>query len=398
MWGRDFLLLVQGQAVSCLGDTLYSVVAGLWVYGLTGSTVAMSAVYAAGNLARLLTFPLAGVITDRYSRRNLVVFCDAICGISMLAVAAVSEFAAEAAVWALVGYSGISSICYGVFHSSISTLMLSLVRKEDFVRANSVYSAVEYGVNVIGQGIAGTLYLFLGAPVIFLFNGLTFLISAGTEILIHKDAKPERDKTKPFFSEALEGACYIFRSSGVRLVLLTAFLINFTFGVLRVALVPWMLEFGEECYGLLGSFRSAGVILGAVLLAVKNIPEAKRYQVYYWSQLLFPACIATAAGLHDFLPIAVLFCVAYANQYVFNSLQRSAVILASPDEIRGKVICAVQALTMGFSAFGNLTGGYLCRWKSPKELIFFMMVLLFLCVVCLAGKTSVRKLFAVPQR
>lgn len=47
MWNKDFILLVQGQGVSCLGSTLYSVVASLWVYELTGSTVIMSTVYAA---------------------------------------------------------------------------------------------------------------------------------------------------------------------------------------------------------------------------------------------------------------------------------------------------------------------------------------------------------------
>ena len=353
----------------------------------------MSVVYAAASLVRLLTFPLAGIIVDRYPRRNLVVCCDVACGISMLVVAAVSVFAEEAAVWALVGHSIVSSVCYGVFNSAVSTLMLSLVNREHFVQASSVYQTVEYGVNVMGQSVAGSLYLLMGAPAVFLLNSLSFLFSAGTELLIEKDRKPKRNKGKPFFKEALEGASYILRSPGVRLVLLIAFLINFTFGILRVALVPWMLEFGEEYYGLLGSFRSVGVIIGTVLLAVKSIPESKRHQVYYWSQLLFILFIAIAARLNVFLLIAALFCAAYANQYVFNSLQRSAVILASPDEIRGKVICAVQALAMGFSAFGNLAGGFLCQWKSPKVLVFGMMVILLLGVLCMAGKNSVRELF-----
>lgn len=83
MWNKDFILLVQGQGVSCLGSTLYSVVASLWVYELTGSTVIMSTVYAASNIARLIAFPFAGIIVDRFRRRDLIVFCDAMCGISI---------------------------------------------------------------------------------------------------------------------------------------------------------------------------------------------------------------------------------------------------------------------------------------------------------------------------
>lgn len=393
MWSKDFVLLVQGQAVSCFGDTLYSVVASLWVYEITGSTIVMSVVYSVANITRLVTFPLAGMIADSFSRRNLVVCCDLICGISMLAVAAVSTLAGEASVWALVAYSVISSICYGVFNSSISTLMLSLVKKTQFVQASSVYNAVEYGVDLIGQGIAGTLYVILGAPALFLINGLSFLFSAGTELFICKDPKPHKSESKSFFGEALEGVDYIIRNHGIRQILLIAFMINFSFGALRVALVPWMLDFGEKCYGLLGSFRSAGVILGTALLAVKSVPERRRYPAYYCCQILFVLCILVSARMSSFFLIAWLFCIAYANQYIFNSLQRSVVILSAPDEVRGKVICAIQALAMGFSSFGNLLGGILCQWIPPKELVFWMMILLLVGIVGLSGRKTVRNLF-----
>lgn len=393
MSNKDFILLAQGQAVSCFGSTLYSIIASLWAYDMTGSTVIMSAVYSAANIARLIAFPFAGVIVDKFRRRNLIVLCDAICGASMLMVAAAAATGSPGAVWALVFHSAVTGAVSGVFNPSVNALMLSITKKKHFVRANSVYNAIEYGIDMVGQGIAGTLYVLFGAPLMFLVNGVTFLFSSASEMFIRKDERPVQKEKVPFWKDAMAGIAYILRNRGICFNLLLAFLINFAFGVLKVALVPWMVGFGGEYYGLLGSFRSAGIILGTVLLAVKTIPEKKQYGFYFWCQVIFVSCIALAATMSRFLPIAILFCVAYGNQYIFNSLQRLAVIIAAPNEMRGKVLCAVQALAMGFSALGNLSGGFLCEWIAPQPLVFGLMACLLVGVVVLGRNSNVRRLF-----
>ncbi len=394
MWSKDFLLLTQGQAVSCLGSTLYSVIASLWVYDLTGSTLIMSTVYSTASIARLLAFPFAGVIVDKFPRRNLIVLCDIISGVSMLAVALSSATGNAAAIWMLVVYSAISGAISGVFNPSVNAMMLTITKRQHFVRANSVYNAIEYGIDMVGQGIAGSLYLLLGAPLMFLVDGVSFLFSAFTKIFISKDEPPAPKEKLPFWQEATEGLRYILGNQGICFNLLIAFFINFAFGVQRVVLVPWITSFGTECYGLLGSFRSAGVILGTMFLAARNIPENRQYGVYFWCQVVFVICIAVSSLMPSFFAIAVLFFIAYANQYIFNSLQRSAVIINAPNEVRGKVLCAVQALAMGFSAVGNLIGGIVCEFIAPQPLIFFLMIFLLLGIWFLGRKQSVKNLFS----
>ena len=394
MWNKDFVLLAQGQAASCLGDALYSVIVGLWVYDITGSASMMGLVFSAANLSRLLFFPFAGVIVDKFRRRDLIVFCDVLRGVLMLIVGFVSTMETTAAVWILVFYSAVSGACSGVFNPSVNTMMLSITKKENFVRAGSVYNMVEYGVDMIGQGIAGSLYLFFGAPAMFLFNGVTFLFSAITELFISKDEKPKNQEHKPFLQEALEGVRYILGNQGVFCTLLLAFLINFAFGILKVLLVPWMARFGAECYGLLGSFRSAGVVIGTVALAAKNLSNQQRYRVYFWTQIIYVLCVGASSLMSDFWVIAVLFCVAYANQNIFNSLQRSMVIIATPDHLRGKVICAIQALAMGFSALGNLAGGIVSEQSKPEELILFLMLLVLSGVLLFGRHRSVRDMIS----
>ena len=41
LWNKDFILLLQGSAVSTVGDLMYSVAIAFWVYQETGSTTLM---------------------------------------------------------------------------------------------------------------------------------------------------------------------------------------------------------------------------------------------------------------------------------------------------------------------------------------------------------------------
>jgi hypothetical protein len=42
LWNKDFILLLQGNTVSTIGDLMYSVAIGYWVYVQTGSTALMT--------------------------------------------------------------------------------------------------------------------------------------------------------------------------------------------------------------------------------------------------------------------------------------------------------------------------------------------------------------------
>lgn len=48
---------------------------------------------------------------------------------------------------------------------------------------------------------------------------------------------------------------------------------------------------------------------------------------------------------------------------------------------------------MGFSAFGNLAGGFVCEFIQPQPLVFGLMVCLLLGIVFLGRKESVKNLF-----
>lgn len=70
LWNKNFFLLWQGQLVSVLGDVLYSIALGFWVYERTKSTAIMGTLEAVTMLPRVILGPFAGVFVDKWDRKK----------------------------------------------------------------------------------------------------------------------------------------------------------------------------------------------------------------------------------------------------------------------------------------------------------------------------------------
>lgn len=73
---RDFRLLWAGRFVSLLGTWLLTVAVPAYVLELTGSLMATGLTLAAEYLPLLLLGPLAGVLSDRWDRRRVMLATD----------------------------------------------------------------------------------------------------------------------------------------------------------------------------------------------------------------------------------------------------------------------------------------------------------------------------------
>src|SRR5437868_6450479 len=73
---RNFALLAIGQAISNMGDFVYSTTLLVWVFVLTHSAGAISGVLLAQYAPIFLLGPVAGVFVDRWNRRRTMIVSD----------------------------------------------------------------------------------------------------------------------------------------------------------------------------------------------------------------------------------------------------------------------------------------------------------------------------------
>ncbi len=57
LWNKDFILLLQGNAVSTIGDLMCSVAIGYWVYEQTGSSALMGIMSAISMFVTMFCSP-----------------------------------------------------------------------------------------------------------------------------------------------------------------------------------------------------------------------------------------------------------------------------------------------------------------------------------------------------
>src|SRR5437588_966648 len=78
MINRNFALLAIGQAISNMGDFVYTTTLLVWVFSLTHSAAAISGVLIAQYAPVFLLGPVAGVFVDRWNRRSTMIVSEVV--------------------------------------------------------------------------------------------------------------------------------------------------------------------------------------------------------------------------------------------------------------------------------------------------------------------------------
>lgn len=358
---RDFLLLWQGQLVSAMGNVAYEIALGFWILAVTGSTGLMGALMAASALPRVLLSPFAGVWVDRLDRKWLIVVTDAGRGIAVVAVG-VMAFIGLLQIWMVFAAGIVIGIGAAFFEPSVSSVIPDLVEKKDLVRANSGFAMIRAGSGILGNSGAGVLYAALGAPLLFLGNGISFLVSSLTELFIRVPKIRRRVRSPHFWADMRSGVSFTWNYTGLRFLFLGAAVINFFASISVVLMLPLFersASLGPGRYGITMALMTSGMFAGMVLVALVKVAPRPRLPVFAASALLM-------AVAWIFFPIAHLFAVMLALAFLggFGTAVVDVFIdtitqMTVPQQLRGKVYGLLNTLSMGLTPLAMGVGGML---------------------------------------
>ena len=373
LWNKDFILMLQGNAVSALGDILYSVAIGYWVYEKTGSSTLMGIMSSISMFMTMLVMPFSGNIVDKCDRKAIIVGMDAARGIIMLVLGflAVGD---RLSVPVVLAAAFLASACSVFFSPAVSTLMIDIIPHHDMVRGQSVSSGVNTALSLVGKALSGALVAFLGVPLIILLNGVSYLISAFTELFIsvpktvHQGEKVTAKGILRDFGGAIRA---IFGNRFMRLFISCALIVNLLGAGPMTLMLPFVLEkgFTVDMYGYLMSVETAASLVCVVLLGVVKLKP----RVRYWAMAVgFCLSCALSIGAYlcgDFAVMAVLlFFSCFANT-LGNGIFNASLMLALPEENRGGILGFVNSASTGGSALSAVMYGVLCD-ILPITLVF----------------------------
>jgi DHA3 family macrolide efflux protein-like MFS transporter len=226
LWIWNFFLLWQGQLVSSFGDIIYSIALGFWVFAKTGSTALMGTLMALSMLLRILISPFAGVWVDRSDRKQIIVWMDLIRDI-IVTLVGIAALTSHIEIWMIFIVGILLGICAAFFNPAVGSVIPDIVPRTKLTQANSTFGMINSGTNILGNPIGGFLYQLLGAPIMFLFNGISYIFSAATEVFIKVPPIEKKENQLRFFDDMKQGFRFMWSFAGLRNVIMIAAVLNF---------------------------------------------------------------------------------------------------------------------------------------------------------------------------
>lgn len=366
---RNFVLLWAGQTASQLGNQAFSIAMMFWTMEATGSASLMGLLMTASTLPGVLLGPFGGTFADRHSRVRILIVSDMIAGIGVLAVAAMLWWRADDVkliTGVLVTVAVLLGVIRAYFLPAVSAVIPSLVHQERLAAANSLNQLSVQGSILAGQALGGVFYKILGAPVLFLIDGLSYLFSGLCASFIPRDevraeaAPAEVHPFRQFLAETREGLRYLMREKGMRDFTLVASLNNFL-SMPGLVLFPFYvslyLKEGAEWYGFLMAAVSAGQVGGFILAGVLRASGAARAAIIVAAMIGYPIFFGSLALIRaPWMALVAVFLggltVGLINVYLFTMIQRT-----TPSEMLGRVMGLLGTLSMGLMPIGMALGG-----------------------------------------
>ncbi len=377
LWNKNFLLLWQGGLVSLLGDMLYELALGFWILAVTGSTGLMGTLMAVSMIPRVLISPFAGVVADRHNRKRIIILMDLLRGIFVTTVG-VTAIMGNLEVWMVFAAGILLGICAAFFDPAIGSVFPDLIPADKLEKGNSAFALIHSGSRIAGNSLGGFLYITLGAPLMFLLNGISYLFSSFTEIFITIPAHTHNPEKLTFFQDMKEGYAYVWGNKGIRTLLAVGAVLNFFATIGFILLLPFFqrtASLGPARYGIFMAISAVGSLLGMVFISVRKILPEKRFYWFIYSLIIF-TFLYVLIPLFPIFPVMLtiaLIC-GVLNSIVNILLQTVMQLTIDPDK-RGKVFSLLGMLLSGLMPIAMALGGWLGEFLPLQWVIASSMML-----------------------
>lgn len=370
---KGLLLLWQSSFVSTFGDAVYYIALGFFILKKTDSTVLMGMVEAVAALPSLVVSPFAGVLLDSLDRKRVLVLMDFARGALMTALS-VLAFSNLLNIPEIFAASVLLGIGGSVFRPGVNASIPDIAAQMDLSRVNSFLSIASMGSNALGNVLGGFLFELLGAPVLFLFNGISYFISGLLIGFVHSPANGNMRilSAENYFSDLKEGFRFTWEQRGLRQLLSLAAVINFFVALATVLFLPLFersSSLGAGKYGFVMAFYMIGTALGYIVFSFISIKLEKKTAAFLISA--FVSCASLLIGINQriFMLMPPLFLLGGFFNSIINIIFISTVQENSPAGMRGKTMAFVNMTTQGLTPFALALGGAAAQYVTVGAVI-----------------------------
>ena len=363
---QTFFIVWIGQVVSLLGSKLTEFALGIWIlqktYQNTGAITQFALTIVCMYLPKVVISPFAGVLVDRWNRRNAMILSDLGTGVITIAVLAL-VWTDNLAVWHIY-VALIASSSFNAFQQpAYSAAIAQLVSPDNLSRANGMVQSSFAIAKIASPAVAGLLLKHFSLKTVLFIDIITFSVAVLTLVSVKfpdfkRFTSRRRKVVNQVVADTVAGWNYIVLRPGlVRLVCFIA-ISYFTMGMIEVVL--WPLLFQPEGttaqLGFVFSIGGCGMLVGSVLMSVWSGPRNRVKAIICFVGL--QGLIVLIGGLKISPVVLALGIFGYLfSQPIIVSCNQAIWQSKVPSRLQGRVFALQQTLERSLAICAYLLAG-----------------------------------------
>lgn len=375
---KNFSILLFGRLITNFGDSIYSIATLTLIYTLTKSTFYSGITLFLISFTAILQIFVSPLISKFNVKRFLIIsqLFQAIILLAITYLIYINKLQITTLIIFIVCISFINQIVYPVQLA----LLPKIVKQEDLVKANSLFSIAYQGSDALFNSIGGFIITVFGTIYAFIINSITFFINSFIFIFLSNDLSKNTNTIQENYFTKLSSGIKIWNTPLLKPLLIGIIIINFSTSSL-LTLLP---EYSETSYfyGILLSASGLGILIGAFLSnsqILKNIRLSVLYTTFTlgialsWGALSIVNNNSITNKIYNFL----LFLFGWILIGILNTYSQTMIqCIISKDKL-DVAMSTMIGLSIAFSPLGALLAGVLSIKYSIKTIIIITSLLIF---------------------
>ena len=375
---KNFSILLFGRLITNFGDSIYSIATLTLIYTLTKSTFYSGITLFLVSFTAILQIFISPLISKFNVKRFLIVsqLFQAIILLVITYLIYVNKLQITTLIIFIVCISFINQIVYPIQLA----LLPKIVKQEDLVKANSLFSIAYQGSDALFNSIGGFIITVFGTIYAFIINSITFFINSAIFIFLSNDLSKNTNSIQENYFSKLSSGIKIWNTPLLKPLLIGIIIINFSTSSL-LTLLP---EYSETSYfyGILLSASGLGILIGA-FLSNSQILKNIRLSVLYTTFTL-GICLSWGAlsilnnnSLTNKIINFSLFLFGWILIGILNTYSQTMIqCIVSKDKL-DVAMSTMIGLSIAFSPLGALLAGVLSIKYNIETIIIITSLLIF---------------------
>lgn len=413
LFNKDFSIMSIGQFISLFGNSLQRFSLSLLILDITGSAAVFSGILALTFLPQIFLAPFGGALADRVSKKRIMVALDFSCAALLLIYTLFFLRGNSTSTSSIAVLMCIMAVIGSIYDPCVRASIPAITAQENLGSANSVVSVVSSLTSLLGPVAAGFLYGIYGIYPVFMFNIISFFLSAVMELFLtipHVQTKLDGSVAGTFIRDIRQTFHYLVKEKPIIVqILLISCSFNLFLTPVYTVGVPFMekIIFGvsDQLYGISEGCVGAGMIIGALLCGIisKKVTFDKLYYYFYVLIALIigmGACsLPIVLGTGDvsylsyglFTGIGFLFAVVLA---IINIMCMTYMQLEIPMELMGKAMALVTAASTALMPVGQVVFGLLYDAFAAMTWVIYILVAVFCTIATIVTYRMIHRAVA----